>query len=104
MHYEDYKRKYIEVSKELQEFKEVHKNIDLLSKQYQYLFNLISSLNLQENDPNAKNGNRFDEENIPLYILISMAGEYFSDIPHQFFRFLSSKQYRNQKKKFREKY
>ncbi|KAK8836855.1 hypothetical protein M9Y10_037379 [Tritrichomonas musculus] len=99
-----YKRKYIEVSKKLQEFKNVHKNIDLLSWQYPYWFKHISSLNLQENNPNAKNGNRFDEENIPLYILISMAGEYFTDILYQLFGYPSSRQCRNLKKKFREKY
>lgn len=68
------------------------------------MFKHISSLNLQENNPNAKNGNRFDEENIPLYILISMAGEYFTDILYQLFGFPSSRQCRNLKKKFREKY
>ena len=72
------------------------------------MYNHIKSLNLpnddKENDSKWKNGNRFDQDLYSLYILISMAGEYYSEILHRNFGFPSTRQIRSMKQKFKLKY
>ena len=105
-----YRRKYIETRNELQNYIKTNKKIYQLSKIYPQLFQHLSSLNIKidddsiDNDDKAKNGNRFDDRLVPIYILLSMAGEYFTDILHKYFGFPSTKTCRNLKKKYREKF
>lgn len=103
----DYKNKYIKKCSELQDFIEANSNIYKLSEYYPNLYRHIKSLNLpkdNENDSKWKNGNRFDQDSYPLYILLSMAGEYYTDILHRNFGFPSSRQIRSMKHKYKLKY
>lgn len=75
----DYKNKYIKKCSELQDFIEANSRIYKLLEYYPNLYFHTKSLNLpknNENDSKWKNRNRFDQDSYPLYILLSMTGEY----------------------------
>ena len=60
----------------------------LISETYPHLYQHIICLNLKnDSKDNSKYGNRLSEEAMPIYVILSMAGEYFTNLLHDFFRF-----------------
>ena len=97
--------KYHKVKDELSDFKKAHSTLAFLSEAYPHLYQHIISLNLKnDSNDNSKYGNRFSEDVMPIYVLLSMAGEYFTNLLHDFFGFPCAKTIRNYRNKFKEEY
>ena len=101
----DYHAKLTKAQNELHQFQKANKTLNNLYNSYPLLLKLFSSLNINEDsNDKSKNGNRFDEELIPILVLLSMSGEYYTEILHKYFGFPSSRTCRNLKRRFRLKY
>lgn len=98
----DYQIKYQKIKKELEDFKKANSSLHLLSKCYPYLYKHILSLNLNENSDHPKNGNRFDEQLNPIYILLSMSGKYYTTLLHTLFGFPCTRTCTNIKNRYKE--
>lgn len=99
-----YRGRYTETLNELENFKKQYKNMANLSRAYPFLFNHLLGLNLDNESENAKYGNRFKPELMPIYVLLSMSGEYYTDILHKYFGFPSVRACRDLKNKFKLRY
>lgn len=101
---DDYKSKYIRASRELQEFKNANKLIAKLSENYPHLLQHINSLNLLNDSPKVKNGNRFNPMLESVYSLISTSGEYTMSLLHKYFGFPCMGTCRNKRDRIKAKY
>lgn len=99
-----YKEKYEKTLHELNEFKEANLFLTNLYHQYPYLFKHLCSLNLLNENENAKYGHRFIDDVVPFYLLINTAGDYVSNILHRYFGFPCPKTCRNLKNKFKDRF
>ncbi|KAK8853622.1 hypothetical protein M9Y10_017183 [Tritrichomonas musculus] len=99
-----YKRKYIEASKELDELRKSNKLLSELKKRYPFLHQHLFCLNLSNTEESAENGKRFEDDLIPIFMLLSTAGEYLVNLLHKYFGFSCYKTWNNYKKKFKDQY
>lgn len=88
---DSFKEKVIELSEEVESLKISNVENYNLFLHYPFLSRHISSRNLKNESENSKNGNRFKDELTPIYILLSLSGEYYTYILHKHFGFPSSR-------------
>ena len=99
-----YKSKYSETLTELNDYKKANTNLSYIRYTHPYLYKHILSLNEDIYNPNSKFGNRFNEDVVPIYMLLSMSGNYYTNLLHKYFGFPAIRTCQNFRKKMKEQY
>lgn len=100
----DCKIKYSKIKEELKDFQNSNNILFNLSKKYPLLYRHIQSLNLVNDSDHSTNGNRFDPQLYPIYVLLSMSGKYYQTLLHNLFGFPCTKTCRNIKSKYKQQH